>query len=333
MKLNPYRTLILWSCWAFVTIVIYFSLYVDAKVWIFIEDDPSKITWIIMFLFVLAFFGSLLVTLTITKEGIQLMLLGEYAKSGGLQKIMESSKSEKRVVFRFFKAIHTTLSADGHPDVELLANVELAVLQRISHAIDFVGNILITLGLIGTVMGLTMTLTGLTNALDSLGHDQSMLMQGLQKAMGGMGTAFYTTLLGAVLGGVVLRVFGKIIENGVNSLYDMLMGICLVYCSADYKPSLSREARILNKEMRDLESSIGQIAVAFNASRIAMNEFRDDLKIFSEKTEGEGEHTSLQEVIKRHVYYCEILREEVRLIQAANNSWWARLKLLFNIRP
>lgn len=287
-----------------------------------------------MALFLIGFLASMFVTLVITLEGVQLKQLGQYAQKGGLQEIMESPKSEKRVVFRFFKAIHTTLTADGHPDVETLANIELAVLQRVSHGIEFVGNILITLGLIGTVMGLTLTLTGLTNSLDALGHDQEMLLAGLQKAMGGMGTAFYTTLLGAVLGGVVLRVFGQIIDNGVNSLYDMLMGICLVYCSADYKPSLSREARILNKEMQDLQASIRQIESAFNASRTAMNEFRNDLKIFSDNTEGQGDEApSLESVIKRHVAYCEVLREEVRLIQAANNSWWARLKLMFNIKP
>lgn len=287
-----------------------------------------------MILFVLGFITSMLVTMVITLEGTHLKLLSEQAQKGGLHEIMQSKSAEKRVVFRFFKAIYTTLNADGHPDVELLANIELAVLQRVSHGIEFVGNLLITLGLIGTVVGLTLTLTGLTNALDALGQDQSMLMQGLQKAMAGMGTAFYTTLLGAVLGGVVLRVFGKIIENGVHSLYDSLMGICLVYCSADYKPSLSREAKILNKEMQDLQRSIGQIESAFDASRIAMNNFRDDLKIFTDKTEGDGEKSpSLESVIKRHTAYCDVLREEVRLIQAANNSWWARLKLLFNIKP
>jgi len=334
MRYNPFRTIILWSSWSFVTILIYFSLYVDAKVWSFIEDDPSKITWIILILFAGSYLVSLLVTLAITREGVHLKQLGVSAKKGGLRGIIDAPHNEKRAVFRFFHSIHTTLQADGHPDVELLANIELSVLQRVSQGIEFVGNILITLGLIGTVVGLTFTLTGLTNALDSLGQDQAMMMQGLQKAMGGMGTAFYTTLLGAVLGGVVLRIYGKITENGVDSLHDTLMSICLVYCSADYKPSLSREAKILNKEMQDLKNSIAQIESAFDDSRIAMNNFRTDLKMFTDKAEGDGESSpSLESVIKRHTAYCAVLREEVRLIQAANNSWWARLKLLFDIKP
>ncbi len=335
-RFYPHRSIIMWSIWAFITIVIYLTLYVDAKVWLFIEQDPSRITWIIMGLFLLGFIASGIVTLFITAEGVRIKVLGRQAEKGGLQEVIKSSGYQHRAVFRFFQSLQATLDADGQPDVELLANIELSVLQRISHSVELVGNLLITLGLIGTVMGLTLTLTGLTNSLEALGHDQEMLLAGLQKAMGGMGTAFYTTLLGAVLGGVVLRVFSQINENGVSALYDQLMSICMVYCSADYKPSLSRDIRFLNQEMQVLQDNINNIETAFDASRTAMTEFKDDLVTLIKDTEesGDGKKSpSLEQVIQRHRAYCEILRDEVRLIQAVNRSWWARLKILFNIKP
>jgi len=336
MRFNPHRSLILWSIWTIVTIIIYLTLYVDAKVWVFIEQDPSRITWIIMAMFFLGFLASGAVTLFVTIEGVRLKLINRQAARGGLQDVVKSSGKINRAVVHFFQSLQATLDAEGQPDVELLANIELAVLQRISHTVEVVGNLLITMGLIGTVMGLTFTLTGLTNSLEALGHDQEMLLQGLQKAMGGMGTAFYTTLLGAVLGGVVLRVFSQINENGVSALYDQLMSICMVYCSADYKPSLSRDIRFVNQEMRVLQQNINHIEKAFAATSTAMIEFKDDLITLTRDTE-EGEDgkksPSLEQVIKRHRAYCEILREEVRLIQAVNRSWWARIKILFNIKP
>jgi len=336
MRFNPHRSLFLWSIWAIVTIIIYLTLYVDAKVWVFIEQDPSRITWIIMAMFFLGFLASGVVTLFITVEGVRLKLINRQAARGGLQEVVKSSGKVNRAVVHFFQSLQATLDAEGQPDVELLANIELAVLQRISHTVEVVGNLLITMGLIGTVMGLTFTLTGLTNSLEALGHDQEMLLQGLQKAMGGMGTAFYTTLLGAVLGGVVLRVFSHINENGVNALYDQLMSICMVYCSAEYKPSISRDVRFLNHEMSVLQENIRHIERAFSDSREAMSEFRNDLVLLTKESE-EGEDgkksPSLEHVILRHRAYCEVLREEVRLIQAVNRSWWARLKILFNIKP
>ncbi len=330
VKISPYRTLTLWSAWATISIAVYLTLYIDAKVWTFIENDPSRITWLILGLFTLGVVGSAVLALLLTVEGIFVRKILESAKAGGLRGI--KSATHRRASQRFFRAMQDTLDADGQPDAELLANIELAVYQRISHSVEVIGNLLITLGLIGTVMGLTLTLTGLTSSLEALGHDQALLLAGLQKAMGGMGTAFYTTLLGAVLGGVLLRVFAQITDNGVGGLYDSLMRISLVYCSADYKPSLGRELRFLNTEMRVLENNIKSVESAFAASQNAMATFKGELKEFSKDKSGEkGE--SIEEIIGRHRHYCQVLQEEMRLINAVNNSWWARLKMLFGFRP
>ena len=310
-------------------IIVYLTLYIDAKIWEFMENDPSRITWIIMALFVYGVISSCFSALIITKEGIGIKRIQEAAQKNGLRGITDLGG--KGASKRFFHALQDTLNADGQPDAEVLANIELAGQQRISHSVEVIGNLLITLGLIGTVMGLTLTLTGLTNSLEALGQDQELLLQGLQKAMGGMGTAFYTTLLGAVLGGVLLRVFAQITENGIGALYDHLMRICLVYCSADYKPSLGRELRFVNAEMERLENNIRQIKSSFALSRDSMNNFNKDMRLFIHGDK-DSEQESIDTVIRRHQEYCQLLREELHLINAVNKSWWARLKMLMGFK-
>lgn len=65
-------------------------------------------------------------------------------------------------------------------------------------------NLMITLGLIGTVSGLITTVGG-------IGSDGNM-----EEALGGMGTAFYTTLLGSVLGGITLRILHHYVSERIT---------------------------------------------------------------------------------------------------------------------
>lgn len=330
MKINPYKTLFHWGIWAFISVAVYLTLYIDAKVWTFMQDDPSRITWLIAGLFIIGVIASGMLALVITFEGIVIGKIQKAAKKDGLFGI--NPASTRRASHRFFSALQDTLKADGQPDAEVLANIELAALHRNSHAIEVMGNLLITLGLIGTVMGLTLTLTGLTSSLEALGHDQELLLEGLRKAMGGMGTAFYTTLLGAVLGGILLRVFAHITDNGVGQLYDNLMRTCLIYCSADYKPTLAREARMLNSEMKLLDQNIDRINRGFAASQETMAAFKVELNRFRKSAKEGDDDESLDEMIKRHRVYCQVLRDEIHLINAVNRSWWARLMWLFGKR-
>jgi hypothetical protein len=273
--------------------------------------------------------GSFVLTLLLTFEWIRGIAMQEEAARNGLNKMKIGSS--RRHVDRFFDALKTTLEADGQPDVEALLEVELAVFKRISHSVEVIGNLLITLGLIGTVMGLTLTLTGLTSSLEALGHDQELLLSGLRKAMGGMGTAFYTTLLGAVLGGVLLRVFAQITEHGVEGLFDMVMRICLVHCSADYKPSLQRDMRFLNTELMSLDKNARSIEQSLALSRDVMNRFHEEVLRFNREAENK-ESDSIEEAINRHMRYVEVLRREYNLLNDINASWWQRLKSLFGLR-
>ncbi len=329
MRHRPYRTLLLWVIWALAATGVYFSFYQDAGLWGFLAQDKTRITWIILAFFVFGLASSLALSIALTKESLAARRIESEVKEKGL--IGFEAPSESRAVARYFQSLKMAMESNSKPDAEALLNVELATFQRMSRSIEVTGNLLITLGLIGTVMGLTLTLTGLTASLDALGHDQEQLLQGLRKAMGGMGTAFYTTLLGAILGGVLLRVFAQITEQGVEGLFDRTMRICLVYCSVDFKPSLERDIRFLDAEMASLGERVKFLQSAFGASRSAMEEFRKEVENL--RGLSQEERTSLLETIEMNRQAYMLMRQETRLMQNLNRSFWQRCKDVLRFKP
>jgi hypothetical protein len=323
---KPFRSLILWTIWATTALVVYLTLYSDTEIWSFMETDPSRITWLILGMFLLGVAASFVLTIIITKEAYRATQLEREAREGGLNGIV--IKAGERIADRFFRSLKATVDSRGQPDVERLLHVELAVLERISHMIETAGSLLITLGLIGTVMGLTITLSGLTGSIEALGQDQELLMSGLRQAMGGMGTAFYNTLLGAVLGGVLLRVFAQINQHGVEALHDNLMRICLVWCSNEYSMTMERDVRLLNDELRLLDERVNLLKGSFHDSFGALREFRQEMQQFMQGSPSEG-NESLRHLVQEHRAYCDSLREEMRLLLHLRRPWWVRLLEVF----
>ncbi|WP_455200220.1 MotA/TolQ/ExbB proton channel family protein [Kaarinaea lacus] len=319
-----YRALVLWITWSAAAIVIYASMYQDTDVWKFVQNDPSRITWGIIALFGMGVITSFILTLLLTLESVKADLLEGIAKTKGWLGIEDSSK--RLCVANFFDSLKTVIRNNGELNIEALVDVEFAVYRRTAHALEVIGNLLITLGLVGTVVGLTLTLTGLTSSLEALGQDQEQLLRGLRGAMGGMGTAFYTTLLGSVLGGVLLRVYGHIDENGVDSLENALTRICLVYCSADFKPSTERDVRALNQEIDSLTQRIEYLKKILNESKTIVAEFSQEL---AELHKRDNNPHSMEETIKLRKEYLDTLRHEFQLRRMNRGAWWKVFKKSF----
>jgi len=322
---KAFRTMFLWLIWAAAAVAVHFALYLDPNLWEYIKQDQSKITWVTYGLFAVGLLMSFVLVITLTNEAIHAAKLGAIAMEKSLGGI--NPGNPRRAVERFFLSLKEVVSKNDQPDIEALLDIEMAPFHRTSDAVEVIGNLLITLGLIGTVVGLTMTLSGLTTSLDALGQDQDRLLNGLRRAMGGMGTAFYTTLLGAVLGGVLLRVFSLITDHGIEGLAENLKKICMVYCSADTKPTLERELRVFNHEINALGDNVQRLQAAMRESRQAISDFRDEairLHKLSDDEDG-GKQTLRDSVVLQH-YYTDLLKEEIRTLNKINRSWWARLK-------
>jgi hypothetical protein len=318
------RTLLLWLFWAAATVAVHVALYLDPSLWEYIKHDHSKITWVTYGLFFIAIGMSFALVLRLGMESDHAAKLGAVAMDRGLLGI--NPGNPRRAVERFFLSLKEVVSNNDQPDIDALLNIELAPFYRASNAVEVIGNLLITLGLIGTVVGLTMTLGGLTSTLDALGHDQQRLLSGLRSAMGGMGTAFYTTLLGAVLGGVLLRVFSLITEHGIEALAENLRKICMVYCSADTKPSFERELHFFNTEINALGENVQRLQAAMSESRQAIAHFREEAVRLHKLGDDEESRETLRDSIVLQHYYSDLLKQEIRTLNKLNRSWWYRLK-------
>lgn len=324
---KAFRTMLLWLVWASAGIVIHFSMYLDLNLWDYIRHDESRVTWITYGLFFLGVAMSFGLMIRVIAESTLATRLGYMARDNGLNQLPITRTS--KAVERFFLSIKEITMRNDQADIEALLDVELAPYRRISHAIDVFGNLLITLGLIGTVVGLITILAGLTSSMEALGHDQEKLLSGIRSAMGGMGTSFYATLLGSVLGGLLLRVFVLINDHGIEELSENLKKICMVYCSADAKPGLQRELDFFNDEITALGKNVKRLQAAFDETNRTLANFKDHAKeLHLLGSEDENQKTLRDSVVLQH-YYTDLLKEEIRVMNRINRSWWVRLRRAF----
>lgn len=309
-----------------VTIVGYSQLYQGTDVVDFVQHDNSRITWLIVGTFMVGVVLSLISVLALTYEWAQAYHLEETVDRRGLEGVALDKLG--RMMGRYLRHLKYALSINASPDPEALLNVEIGGYRRLNHFVETLGNLLITLGLIGTVVGLTLTLTGLTGSLKALGNDQEMLIASLRDSMAGMGTAFYTTLLGAALGGVVLRVFALISEHSIDGLHDIVMRLCIVHFGANLKPSVDRDIHALESELERLRANVEGLDKAFSQSASSLAAFRDEVTRLRQPN-GEETSDSLHQAIKMQDYYCYLLKEEITMLNSLNHPWRTRWRHLF----
>jgi len=93
----------------------------------------------------------------------------------------------------------------------------------------YLGNLLIFLGLLGTFYGLATTVPEMVNTIRALAPTEGetraqvfdKLMQGLEGQLGGMGTAFSSSLLG-LAGSLVVGLLELFVSHGTNRFYRQL---------------------------------------------------------------------------------------------------------------
>lgn len=108
-----------------------------------------------------------------------------------------------------------------------------------SKIVDILSSVLVTIGLIGTVLGLIIMTNGLNGALSSLDSENGSLLDGMRTTMSGLGTAFYTTLAGAILGSVALRILNNVYTSNVDHLVSYVASLSEV----KIVPRLKQSAR------------------------------------------------------------------------------------------
>jgi len=169
--------------------------------------DNTGTTWLILFLFILALNINIFNTIKIYSE---------------FAKLKRSDGIFKEHIDNLESAANKKLSIDQDFSLSLIEN---RLLRRESW-VQLFANLLVTLGMIGTVLGLTASMKGLSQAMSSIGLSaasevtSSNTISGLSDALSGMSSAFITTLAGAVLGGFFLKLLSHSTTNLIEDLLD-----------------------------------------------------------------------------------------------------------------
>jgi len=118
----------------------------------------------------------------------------------------------------------------SHPEIQQDSLIEVthARLMARNKVVELFSSVLVTLGLIGTIVGLIDSTAGLSDAMTSMfgagqaseaaveaGAEGDMLGPAMITTFGGLKTAFYTTLLGSLFGGVILRLLTNVVDAAI----------------------------------------------------------------------------------------------------------------------
>jgi hypothetical protein len=90
--------------------------------------------------------------------------------------------------------------------------------------------VMVTLGLVGTIVGLVFAVQPLADAFaPGTQGNTEQVMQKMALVMESMKTAFYTTLFGAVMGGVALRLLHVSVDSNSENLVGHIAELCEVH--------------------------------------------------------------------------------------------------------
>lgn len=120
-------------------------------------------------------------------------------------------------------------------DQRLLLETFETDLRRGYHFGWFIADMLLSLGLLGTVIGFILML-GPISGLDT--HDEGAIKEALASMSAGMAVALYTTLTG-LIGGILLKTLGLLLDGAVDELVRRATHLTEVHII----PAIEREPR------------------------------------------------------------------------------------------
>ncbi len=200
-----YRALIL-------TGLVLFGFYLAADrglVSLALNSDRSYISWVILAVYALASCHWLWSSLQLTRERQRFSDLEEARLQGHLTISVEGG-----LLGEFF----TRLDAKSDNNADALVNAfgdDLANRHAIGH---FVSDVLLKLGLLGTVVGFILMLLPVGEIED---FDPSMMQQLLSAMSGGMAVALYTTIAGLVTS-TLLKLQYHVVDTSAADLVTRL---------------------------------------------------------------------------------------------------------------
>lgn len=150
--------------------------------------------------------------------------------------------------------LHEIFRRDCNISQDNLVTLLQSRLLAKTRLVEFCSSILVTLGLVGTIIGLIQSAGGLGDVITAMTGEEGTVMDGVYKALSGMGVAFYTTLMGAILGGVCLRLLSNLVDANTEHIVSHIAELTEIYIL----PILRRAGRINEEHQQKLrEKGIG----------------------------------------------------------------------------
>lgn len=144
--------------------------------------------------------------------------VAELAVYNDIEKFLETS--EKSIFTNHINSLFLVFQENDELSQDTLVSILHEKLLARNRVSELFSSMLITLGLIGTILGLIIMVGQLKIALGSYDPDEPAAfiasIMGDGGALSGLDTAFYTTLLGAILGGVLLRILTNSVESNIT---------------------------------------------------------------------------------------------------------------------
>ena len=167
-----------------------------------IKSDVTNVVVLIIFIFLI---------------GLMLSSLKAFWISRELNHAYSLQKKENSLLNDFIKK---SKKLDASSRSNLISSTRINISVKISN-IKFIANILVILGLIGTVIGFIIALSGVDGSVSSNPDEVGKMVASLVQ---GMSVALYTTLAGSILS-VWLNICYQILSNGANRLISRIIEV------------------------------------------------------------------------------------------------------------
>ena len=167
-----------------------------------IKSDVTNVVVLIIFIFLI---------------GLTLASIKAFWISRELNHAYSLQKKEESLLNDFIKK---SKKLDASSRSNLISSTRINISVKISN-IKFIANILVILGLIGTVIGFIIALSGVDGSVSSNPDEVGKMVASLVK---GMSVALYTTLAGSILS-VWLNICYQILSNGANRLISRIIEV------------------------------------------------------------------------------------------------------------
>lgn len=213
-----------------------------------VASDRSGLCIVIIGLFVLGVAVNFRCIKSLRNEFVCAAFLVRKLKAqGGFSEIVNSAPAG--VFHQHIQDLAKIAKHDPNVSQDSLVTLLYSKMMARAKIVEILSGVLVSLGLIGTIVGLISMTSGLSGTLDSLGEsgDATELMSGMRTTMAGLGTAFYTTLVGAILGSVVLRVLNNVYTSNVDHFVSYIASLTEVRIA----PRLRKIARNSLQEVEE----------------------------------------------------------------------------------